>query len=70
MFIVWTETTTGEVKAERKHTKLAAVRAYNKIGREPNAPKSYGWTISEDAEPRVRVAVGLKPFLALGETDD
>lgn len=71
MFIVWTETTVGEIKAERKNTKLAAVRAYNKIMRN-HSPliRTYGWTISEDAEPRVRVAVGLTPFLALGVKDD
>lgn len=67
MFIVWTEARDGEVKAERKKSKLAAVRAYNKITGADL--KAYGWSVSEDAHPQVRRAVGLKPFLELGERD-
>lgn len=70
MFIVWTETRDNEVKAARKLTKRSAVIAYNKITRTNGHEfKSYGWSESGSADPWIRVAVGLKPFLELGETD-
>lgn len=71
MFIVWVEDQAGVVRAMTKGTKLAAVRAYNRIERNHGPEsKSYGWSESESADPWVRVAVGLKPFLELGENDD
>lgn len=69
--IVWSEDHAGNIlTAERKNSRLAAKRAYKKIDRaDSDNVGGYGWSIAEDAEPRVRVAVGLKPFLALGERD-
>ena len=69
MFIVWTEDHDGNVTAERENTKRAAVMAYNKLTDPDHNLKGYGWTVSEDGDPKVRRAVGLKPFLSLGEKD-
>lgn len=67
-FIVWTETRTGYIAATFKPSRLAAKRAYNKLCSDPTL-KECGWSESESADPAVRTAVGLKPFLELGEHD-
>lgn len=69
MFIVWTEDRDGNVTAERKNSKRAAVMAYNKIAKRDHDLKEYGWAESTSAGPVERRAVGLKPFLELGEKD-
>lgn len=67
-FIVWTENRAGYIDAKIKPSRLAAKRAYNKLYSDPTL-KECGWSESESADPPVRVAAGLKPFLELGERD-
>lgn len=63
MFIVWTESLDGIITAETKATKLAAVRAYNKLSGvyRPDV-KTFGWSEAKTAQPSVRVAAGLPAF--------
>lgn len=67
-YIVWTTNRDNVVSAALKQSKRAAVMAYNKLGGDPEI-KEYGWSISDSAGPAERRAVGLKPFLDLGERD-
>lgn len=58
MFIAWRETHSGEVTAELKKSKRAAVMQYNKDSRR-NDLKECGWTLSKDAYLHVRRAASL-----------
>jgi hypothetical protein len=68
MFIVWQTDKDNVTTAEKKVSKRAAVIVYNKLATRTDL-KECGWSVSEDAYPHVRRAVGLKPFLDLGEKD-
>lgn len=61
-WIVWHTDKEGHTEATLKRTQIAAKQAYNKLSKNSQDYKEYGFSYANSAYPTERVAAGLIPF--------